>query len=391
MEATAERQDQQGHKEQGQQGGKAAGHGGNGAEPIDVKSQVAKTLIEAMERGDTPWQKPWKAQCLRPINPTTGNGYRGINRVLLSLSGRSSNLWLTYQQAAAKGWSVRKGEKGTMIVKVVEFDREDRGSRGGLDSGGAGNAGGSGGSGRNRNQGNRCRDQGGGGGRGGQTEGGSKEQGDQDRKSFALRRYFVFNAEQIEGMPQPEAEVTNDKPFDVAEKAEAVIEAMKERTGLLVIHGGDQAFYSPKLDEVRVPAKKTFRSEYDYFSTIFHEFSHSTLHEKRLNRTNAISQKWGDSAYALEELRAEIASAILSDSTGLSARCSPESMKAHVENHSAYLRSWIKAIERDPMAVISAAKDAEAMAEYVLEQERIFTAMAPHREWVEEYEMGRRA
>ena len=71
MEVTAERQEQQGHKEHGQQVGKTAGHGGGGAEFIDVKSQVAKTLIEAMERGDTPWQKPWKAQCLRPINPTT--------------------------------------------------------------------------------------------------------------------------------------------------------------------------------------------------------------------------------------------------------------------------------------------------------------------------------
>ena len=386
MEATAERQDQQGHREQGQQGWKAAGNGGNGVDPIDVKSQVAKTLIEAMERGDTPWQKPWNAQCLRPINPTTGNGYRGINRVLLSLSGRSSNLWLTYQQAAANGWNVRKGEKGTMIVKVVEFNREDRGSRGGPNSGGAGNAGGSGSA---NNYGSRNRGSSGGGsggGRGGQAEGGAKEQGDQDRKAFALRRYFVFNAEQIEGMPQPEAEATSDKPFDVAEKAEAVIQAMKERTGLLVIHGGDKAFYSPKLDEVRVPVKRSFHSEYDYFSTIFHEFSHSTLHEKRLNRTNAIGQKWGDSAYALEELRAEIASAILSDSTGLSARCSPESMKAHVENHSAYLRSWIKAIEKDPMAVFSAAKDAEAMAEYVLEQERLFTALAPHKEWIAEYE-----
>lgn len=389
MEATAERQEKQERDQQGQKaaehGGNGAGQGGDGAERIDVKSQVAKTLIEAMERGDTPWQKPWKAQCLRPINPTTGNGYRGINRVLLSLSGRSSNLWLTYQQAAANGWNVRKGEKGTMIVKVVEFDREDRGSRGGPDSGGAGNAGGSRGA---SSHGSRSSGGGNGGGRGGQAEGGSKEQGDQDRKAFALRRYFVFNAEQIDGMPQPEAEATTDKPFDVAEKAEAVIQAMKERTGLLVIHGGDKAFYSPKLDEVRVPAKRTFRSEYDYFSTIFHEFSHSTLHEKRLNRADAIGQKWGDSAYALEELRAEIASAILSDSTGLSARCSPESMKAHVENHSAYLRSWIKAIERDPMAVFSAAKDAEAMAEYVLEQERLFTAITPHKEWIEEYEMA---
>lgn len=358
-------------------------------ERIDVKSQVAKTLIEAMERGDTPWQKPWKAQCLRPINPTTSNGYRGINRVLLSLSGRSSNLWMTYQQAAANGWSVRKGEKGTMIVKVVEFDKADQGRQGGHEIGGGAGSGGTGSGSRSGRSGGHG--SGNGGSQAAHGDGGVKEQGDKDRKAVALRRYFVFNAEQIEGMPQPEAEAANDKPFDVAEKAEAVTQAMKEQTGLLVIHGGDKAFYSPKLDEVRMPPKRAFHSEYDYFSTIFHEISHSTLHEKRLNRTNAIGQKWGDSAFALEELRAEIASAILSESTGLSAKCSPESMKAHVDNHSAYLRSWIKAIEKDPMAIFSAAKDAELMSEYVLAQERQMTAMAPHKEWVEEYEMARRA
>jgi antirestriction protein ArdC len=354
---------------------------------VNVKSQVAQMLIDAMERGDTPWQRPWDAQQGSPMsamNPTTGNAYKGVNRILLAIAGAGfgSNHWMTYQQAAAKGWNVRKGEKGTMIVKVVEFDREDRAGQAGLGGRDAGSQGAGGGW-----SGNRSGKRGGNiEGQSGHGNGGSKEQGDQDRKAFALRRYFVFNAEQIEGMPQPEAEAGNTESVSVAEKAEAVIAAMKERTGLLVIHGGDKAFYSPKLDEVRIPAKRSFRSEYDYFSTIFHEFSHSTLHEKRLNRTNAIGQKWGDSAYALEELRAEIASAILSDSTGLSARCSPESMKAHVENHSAYLKSWIKAIEKDPMAVFSAAKDAEAMAEYVLEQERLFTALAPHKEWVAEYE-----
>jgi antirestriction protein ArdC len=372
MAATPRNQEPQERELEGQ---KQAGQRQDSVERIDVKSQVAKTLIEAMERGDTPWQKPWMAQCLRPINPTTNNGYRGINRVLLSLSGRSSNLWMTYQQAAANGWSVRKGEKGTMIVKVVEFEKH---ARGGLEGGGGGAESG-GGTSSGSHGGN-------GGGQGGHGDSGSKDHGDKDRKAVALRRYFVFNAEQIEGMPQPEAEAANGQSFDVVEKAESVIQAMKERTGLMVIHGGDKAFYSPKLDEVRIPAKRSFRSEYDYFSTIFHEFSHSTLHEKRLNRTNAIGQKWGDSAYALEELRAEIASAILSDSTGLSARCSPESMKAHVDNHSAYLRSWIRAIEKDPMAIFSAAKDAEHMAEYVLSQERQMTAMAPHKEWVAEYE-----
>ena len=92
---------------------------------IDVKSEVARTLIDAMERGDTPWQKPWSAQALRPTNPTSDNGYRGINRLLLALSGRADPRWMTYQQAQAKGWQVRRGEKGTAIVKLVELSRSN--------------------------------------------------------------------------------------------------------------------------------------------------------------------------------------------------------------------------------------------------------------------------
>jgi antirestriction protein ArdC len=71
--------------------------GGESAAKVDVKNEVAQRLIEAMERGGAPWQRPWSVQAgnaMRPINPTTQNGYRGINRVLLALSGRSSNLWM---------------------------------------------------------------------------------------------------------------------------------------------------------------------------------------------------------------------------------------------------------------------------------------------------------
>src|SRR5450830_337005 len=106
---------------------------------LDVKSEVARTLIEAMRTGDTPWQKPWNAQAMSPTNPTTNNAYRGVNRILLALSGRASNQWCTYQQAAANGWHVKKGEKGTMIVKVVEFDRDAKQPGGnGNDQAGAG-------------------------------------------------------------------------------------------------------------------------------------------------------------------------------------------------------------------------------------------------------------
>lgn len=333
---------------------------GDGAPRIDVKHEVAQRLIEAMEKGGAPWQRPWSVQscqAMRPINPTTQNGYRGINRVLLALSGRSSNLWMTYQQAADKGWQVKKGEKGTMIVKVVEMFRDRDGSSGAASAHG----------GRSEGAGAEC---------------GAGQAENEQRKAFALRRYFVFNAEQIEGMPK--VEELAPLAFDPVEKAEAVIQAMKEQTGLMVIHGGDKACYVPSLDEVRLPPKRAFKTEYDYYSTAHHEICHSSMAPHRLNRAEAYAKKWGDSAYALEELTAEIGAAILSSDTGVAR--SPELAAAHLEDHAKYLRSWIKAIQSDPMAIFTAAKNAEKISEYVLGLERQMTALAPHREWIEEYE-----
>lgn len=336
-------------------------------ECLDVKHEVAQRLIEAMEQGGAPWQRPWSVQSslsMRPINPTTQNGYRGINRVLLALSGRSSNLWMTYQQAADQGWQVKKGEKGTMIVKVIEMFR-DRDAGSGSGSGGGGSSAPSGGQ-----------------GSGAGSDGGASQVESEQRKAMALRRYFVFNAEQIDGMPK--VEEPEPLAFNPIEKAEAVIQAMKEQTGLMVIHGGDKACYVPSLDEVRLPPKRAFKTEYDYYSTACHEVCHSTMHEKRLNRTEAYAKKWGDSAYALEELTAEIGAAILSSETGVAR--SPELAAAHLEDHAKYLRGWIKAIEKDPVAIFTAAKNAEKISEYVLGLERQMASLTPHKGWIAEYE-----
>ena len=314
----------------------------------DVKSDIARTLIDAMERGDTPWQRPWNAQALRPINPTSGNGYRGINRILLALSGRDDPRWMTYQQAQANKWQVRRGEKGMAIVKLVELSAREASLA-------------------NANPG----------------DGQAKEQeGTERQRAFALRRYTVFNAEQIDGVPEWEAGAKLD--FNPVERAEAMITALQEQTGLIVVHGGSHACYIPSLDEVRLPAKASFHSVYDYYSNAMHECGHSSLHESRMNRREALSKKWGDEAYAMEELRAEICSAILAAETGV-----PMS-QAHIDNHAAYLKSWIKVVAADPMAIFSAAKDAELMAGYMLGLEKQRDAMAEHQEWVQEFDNARR-
>lgn len=311
----------------------------------DVKSEIARTLIDAMERGQTPWQKPWNAQALRPTNLASGNGYKGINRLLLAMSGRDDPRWMTYQQAQANKWQVRRGEKGMAIVKLVELS-PNQGAQAGADAESRPEAGG-------------------------------------QRRAFALRRYTVFNAQQIDGVP--ELETPAPLEFDPVERAESVLAALREKTGLVVVHRGPQACYIPDLDEIRLPPKKKFNSVYDYYATAMHEGAHSTLHAKRLDRKEALSKKWGDEAYAVEELRAEICSAILAAETGV-----PMS-QAHLDNHAAYLQSWLKVVAADPMAIFSAARDAEHMAGYMLDLEKQRTAIGQHQEWIAEYDNVRSA
>lgn len=313
----------------------------------DVKSEIARTLIDAMERGDTPWQKPWSSQALRPVNPTSNNAYRGINRVLLALSGRDDPRWMTYQQAHANKWQVRRGEKGTQIVKLVELSPQEA-AQNGADAGGQ-----------------------------------AEQHVAERRRAFALKRYTVFNAQQIDGVPELQTPPALD--FDPVERAEAVMAALREKTGLIVVHKGAQACYIPDLDEIRLPPKKKFHSVHDYYATAMHEGAHSTLHAKRLDRKEALGKKWGDEAYAVEELRAEICSAILAAETGV------PMTQAHIDNHAAYLKHWVKVVAADPMAIFSAAKDADLMAAYMLGLERQRTGMAQHQEWVEEYDNARRA
>ncbi|URI11925.1 zincin-like metallopeptidase domain-containing protein [Aquincola tertiaricarbonis] len=296
-----------------------------------------------MEVGSAPWQRPWSQRCMKPINPTTGNAYRGVNRVLLAIAaaGRSSGEFMTYRQAAERGWQVRAGERGSMIVKVVEI--------------GGGEA-------RSEHEREEAKSQ--------------KEQGLTPR---ALRRYFVFNRDQIDGMPpldpQPEFPA-----FDPIMRAEAVVQALTEKTGLSVREGGSAACYIPSRDEMILPARSAFQTAHDWHATQLHEAAHSTLHERRLNRTAALGKRWGDAAYAMEELRAEICSAILAAETGV-----PMSQR-NIEAHAAYLRDWVKVIANEPMAIFSAAKDAEVMAEYLLKLEHGLRAERREAGWVAEYD-----
>lgn len=313
-----------------------------GAPRVDVKSEVARRIIEAMKTCDEPWRKPWHGGSLLPLNPVTGNAYKGINRILLSMSGRPTNEWMTYRQASERGWQVRAGERGTMIVKLVELAAGDKAEPAGQ----------------------------------GDTPSGA---GSDDRsKRFTLRRYYVFNASQIDGMPQPERSQVRE--FEPATKAHELVESLKVLTGLKVEHQGMQAFYSPQADTVRLPPQQLFESRYDYWATALHECAHSTMAPHRLDRAEAYAKRWGDEAYAMEELTAELASAISCAQAGV------EGTHANGIGHASYLNSWIKILERDPMAIFTAAKAAERVSDYMLELSLRRSAEAEHKEWTADYE-----
>ena len=333
------------------------------AGPLDVKSEVARTLIAAMREGNTPWQKPWSAAAMLPTNCATGNGYRGVNRLLLSIAameiagrvgdGRVDNRFLTYNQAAANGWQVRKGSRGTPIVKLVEL-----------------------GGGPDRN------------GQSPPASAGPRE-GDRERAPrFALRRYTVFNASQVDGAPPlgEEAEPT----FDPVDRAEAIMEALKTQTGLTIVYGGDRACYVPSTDQVLLPDRGAFKSTpgvqaaYGFYSVALHECSHSSMAKHRLNRAEAFGSRFGDEAYALEELTVEISAACLAAETGVPIiHARPQ---AHIDHHARYLTGWLKAIERDPMAIFTAAKSAESVVAYLLGLERQQSQTAERGEWLADYE-----
>ena len=281
---------------------------------------VAEKLIEQLKEGTAPWQKPWQAGdpgAVIPINPTTGKRYRGINAIHLMSQGHTDQRWMTYKQASAVDAQVRKGERGTPIQYwkfSEEHDKLDASGKPVLDT-----------------------------------------KGEPIKQTVKLERprvFFatVFNAEQIDGLPTIQARKQQD--WNAVERAEQILQA----SGAVIRHGEqNRAFYRPATDSIHLPNKGQFPTADNYYATVLHELGHWTGHESRLDRD--LVHPFGSDGYAKEELRAEIASMILGDELGIG---------HDPGQHVAYVGSWIKALEEDPLEIFRAASDAEKIQDYVL-------------------------
>ncbi len=250
----------------------------------NVYEIVTEQIIRQLEQGVAPWHKPWRTEA--PCNLVSGKAYRGINPFLLASQGYGSRYWLTFNQANKLGGHIRKGEKSS-IVTFWHVGEEKT-----------------------------VRD----------ADGNTRKS-----KPFLLRYYRVFNIEQTEGIAD-KLGLGNATPRVASiEQCEAIVNGMPNPPA---IQQDARAWYRPSTDTVGMPSKPLFNSSEEYYSTLFHEITHSTGHASRVGR-EGIEQlnTFGSESYSKEELIAEMGAAMLCGLTGLA----PQTL----ENSAAYLQSWL--------------------------------------------------
>ena len=265
---------------------------------------IANTIITMLESGVAPWKMPWKNGGAMSIN---GNYYRGINAILLSWQNYNDNRWLTFNKVKQLGGKVKKGEKSFPVVFwqfIVKNEKDENGET-------------------------------------------------IIKKIPFLRLYNVFNVEQCEGLKLPENKVFNAENNSI-EEAENLWNNYAGKPALY--HNQSRAFYNMSSDIISIPEMRQFDSAEEYYSTLFHEAVHSTGAKHRLDRLT--SDAFGSEKYGKEELVAEIGSALLCQSIGITQT---------LENSAAYCKSWCKAIKEMPeTAIISAASQAQKAVDLIL-------------------------
>jgi antirestriction protein ArdC len=285
---------------------------------MDIKQAITDKIISILERGAKQGTARWTGASKGglPVNGKTGEAYRGVNVLLLwaEAADRSygSNVWLTYKQADSLGGQVRKGEKAVMCAY---FDRVAKNAD--IEKSGDGDEG-------------------------------------QRNAYFMCKPFWVFNANQIDGLPES---VVNSAPTTVAFDPISDAERLLASCGATIRHGFDGAFYAPGKDEICLPNCERFTSPENYYATALHELTHWTGHADRKART--FGKRFGDDAYAFEELVAELGAAFLGGHVGI--------VDATLENHASYLENWLSVLKRDKGAIFSAARHASEASDYILQ------------------------
>jgi antirestriction protein ArdC len=271
---------------------------------LNPYQEITNSIVKQLESGVAPWQRPWATRT--PTNLKSQKEYRGINVFLLASQGYTSPFWLTYKQALSIGGNVRKGEHGTHVCywNINEYAKKNKDT--------------------------------------GELE---------NRKSVLLRVYTVFNLPQCDGITGFDTE----KIANPIAECESVVSAMPNRPK---IGPSDKAWYRPSTDSIGIPSINTFHTPEGYYSTLFHELTHSTGHASRAGRDGIEKlNSFGSESYSKEELIAELGAAMLCGLTGIE--------KSTLNNSASYIASWIQALKGDSKLIVSAASAAQKAADYI--------------------------
>jgi len=277
---------------------------------MGVREIVTERILRELESGNIPWNRPWTGA----HNAVSSAEYRGINRLLLPTHKYTCNAWLTFNQCRDLGGWVKKDERGAIVVfyKRSEITITDDGDDETI-------------------------------GTGENVETGEKT----TKNVFVLRYYTVFNVEQTTLDP---AKYTTNNTIARDKTADEIY----LNYDCPIKFQGSTASYSPGADVIYCPPVEHFKNTEGFYGTLFHEIAHSTGHKTRLNRN--MSGSIGSASYAREELIAEIASAMILQSLG---------MTKTIENAAAYCRSWISVLQNDKNMIITASGQAEKAYQYV--------------------------
>lgn len=281
----------------------------------DIYTRVTNSIVTALEAGTCPWLRPWSNGNPPGATPLplrhSGVPYRGVNVLALWTEalarGYTAPVWMTYKQAQSLGAQVRKGEHGSLIVYADRFTTTDTNEHG----------------------------------------------EDVERAIPFLKGYTVFNAEQIDGLPA-QYQPPPVAPSPILERI-ADAERFFAASGATFRHGGDRAYYTRSADFIQLPPPESFRDAESYAATKAHELVHWTGNTARLART--FGERFGDEAYAVEELVAELGAAFLCATLGVASELRAD--------HAPYLAHWLSVLKADKRAIFTAAAQAQRAADFL--------------------------
>ena len=280
---------------------------------FDTYQHVTDQIIASIENGTPAWRKPWTGETGRIPFPlrSTGEHYRGINVIMLWIraaeKGYRSPYWFTFRQAKEHNAHVRKSEKATTVVKYGTVERMDEAT------------------------------------------------GEEKAIPYA-KAYSVFNADQIEGLPEEYQGKLVEEPRDLGTEPDPALDVFFAATGIEIrTSDKPEAYYDRKNDYIHMPPIGTFHDAAGYYATLAHESCHASGHKSRLDRFTRFSDR---KAYAFEELIAELGNCMV---------CAQLGLMPDFDQSAAYIESWLRALKDDKRLIFKAASEAQKAADLLMQ------------------------